>query len=115
LAKTLFEKFIFSIGTFVILFMLTPLILSLINRISGASQIKNKGFKLLSFSERSEQPFGILDTASLTIDGYRVKVETAHGDASLYVKNRASFSMSKDSIYLPLKRGGLGYYYLCEQ
>lgn len=112
IVSSLFEKFVFSIGVIVIFFMLTPLLLSLLNRMFGENQSTPTAYKLLSTSNRSQQMYGVLDSATLTLDGMRVRVATDQGEESFYLKDMSSFWIDQDSIYLQMRLGVFGYQYV---
>ncbi len=111
---TLFEKFMLITGVLLMCLLLTPLFGSLTNRLFGTNNTDYKRYDLISISARSEQPLGLIDSNSIQVDGFRILVETEHGDESFYVRERRSFRKQDDTILLPMRRGGWGFDYLYE-
>jgi len=114
LSHEIFEKFIITNALLVMSFALMPLIVSLLNRQLGQRTSVMTAYELIEVVPKSEQPYGILDSAAVEVDGFRIRIKTNNGEESLYVKNKSSFRQENQRIYLPMKRGGLGLYFLDE-
>ena len=108
----IFEKFMLVFGSLVLLGMLMPLLSSLSNRILGQRTTQIKSFKLIELEARSEQPYGILDSALVQVDGHLAKVQMDDGMTSFYLKKDLKYKHSVDSIFLPMRRGFWGFNYI---
>ena len=108
----LFEVFMLSVGLIVLSAIVMPLFGSLTNRMLGDRDAIKKTYPLLKIEARSEQPFGILDSTSIQMDGHQIVIQLPDGEESLYLKNHVSFEASDDSIILSVKRGFWGFTYV---
>lgn len=108
----LFEKFMLVMASVVLLLILMPLFGSLSNRLLGDRHPQIRAYKLISIEARSEQPYGLLDSTLIQVDGHHALIQLEHDTTSFYLKNGVKYSHTEDSIFLPIKRGFWGFTYV---
>lgn len=108
----LYEQFVLVVCSLVLGLMVFPALLSGINRVVLTENNKKEQFPLVEWSARSAQPYGIIDSTAIAVDGYQLIIKYNGADESIMLKDRSSFEIKNESVVLPINKGILGLVYV---
>lgn len=109
----LYDQFVSIMGVFVLSILFFPLLISRTNRLF-VKKASSEQLKLIDWSARSSQPYGVIDSSAVVVDGYQLLVEYENAEESVLVKNRSAFTLTDDKVVLRIKKGLWGFAYVVE-